>query len=316
MRLIDGAALDAVLSRQELVETLREAFRADITVPPRQHHALDSSGDAASLLLMPAWSGPSAAGFGHVGVKIVTVFPGNAAKGLATVAGVYLLLSGETGVPLAMIDGTALTLWRTAAASALAASYLARPDAAHLLMIGAGALAPHLVAAHAAMRPITRVTLWNRDRARADHLATRLADGGFDVRVATDLVRALPEADIISCATLSSEPLVRGDLVKSGAHLDLVGGFTPSMREADDATIRRSRIYVDGPGAIVEAGDIAVPLAAGVLAAADIAGDLAGLCGGTASGRQAADEVTLFKSVGIALEDIAAASLVWRKHGS
>ncbi|HWJ72644.1 MAG TPA: ornithine cyclodeaminase family protein [Kaistia sp.] len=318
MRFIDGAALDAALSRHELVETLRAAFRAEITVPPREHHAIARSGGDASLLLMPAWSGAAQAASGHVGVKIVTVFPGNAAKGLATVAGVYLLLSGETGAPLAVIDGTALTLWRTAAASALAASYLARPDAAHLLMIGAGALAPHLVAAHAATRPITRVTLWNRDVARAERLAERLAGAGFDVDVdvETDLARALPQADIISCATLSGEPLVRGALVKPGAHLDLVGGFTPAMREADDAAIRRARVYVDGPGAIVEAGDIAAPLAEGVLAPDDIAGDLQGLCRGLIDGRRTADEITLFKSVGIALEDLAAAALIWRKLGS
>lgn len=315
MRLIDGAAIDAALSRHELVETLRDAFRADIVVPPRQHHSLDATSNAASLLLMPAWSGPSVAGFGYVGVKIVSVFPGNIERGLATVSGVYVLLSGDTGIPLAVIDGTALTLWRTAAASALAASFLARPDAAHLLMIGAGALAPHLVAAHAAMRPIRRVTLWNRDRARAERLAMQLKGDGFAVQVETELARALPEADIVSCATLSGEPLVHGGLVKAGAHLDLVGGFTPTMREADDAAVRRSRVYVDGPGAVVEAGDIAVPLASGVLARSAIAGDLAGLCRGSAAGRQSADEVTLFKSVGIALEDLAAAALVWRKHG-
>ncbi|MBZ9938109.1 ornithine cyclodeaminase family protein [Mesorhizobium sp. BR1-1-16] len=316
MRLIDGAALDAALSRHELVETLREAFRSEITVPPREHHSIARSGGDASLLLMPAWSGAAEAASDHVGVKIVTVFPGNAANGLATVAGVYLLLSGETGAPLAVIDGTALTLWRTAAASALAASYLARADAAHLLMIGAGALAPHLVAAHAAMRPITRVTLWNRDVSRAERLAERLAGDGLDVEVETDLARALPQADIISCATLSSEPLVRGALVKPGAHLDLVGGFTPAMREADDTAIRRARVYVDGPGAIAEAGDIAAPLAGGVLAPDEIVGDLQGLCRGLIDGRRTADEITLFKSVGIALEDLAAGALIWRKLGS
>ncbi len=316
MLVIDGAAVSAALSRVELVETLRAAFRAEITVPPRHHHAIETAAGMASLLLMPAWDAAAASGDGHVGVKLVTVFPGNAARGLATVSGLYLLLSGETGAPLAILDGTALTLWRTAAASALAASYLARADASHLLMIGAGALAPHLVAAHAAMRPIRRVTLWNRDAARAERLAATLRQGGlddFEIRVARDLAEALPAADIISCATLAAEPLVQGALVKDGAHLDLVGGFTPMMREADDAAVRRARVYVDGPAALIEAGDIAVPLRSGVLFESDIAGDLRGLCRGTAEGRRSADEITLFKSVGIALEDLAAAVLVYGK---
>ncbi len=317
MIVIDGAAVSAALSRTELVETLRAAFRSEITVPPRHHHAIETAAGVASLLLMPAWNAVAASSDGHLGVKLVTVFPGNAARGLATVSGLYLLLSGDTGTPLAILDGTALTLWRTAAASALAASYLARADASHLLMIGAGALAPHLVAAHAAMRPIRRVTLWNRDPARAEALAATLRQApgeALDIRVAGDLAAALPEADIISCATLAAEPLVQGALVKGGVHLDLVGGFTPLMREADDAAVRRARVYVDGPAALNEAGDIAVPLRSGVLFESDIAGDLRGLCRGTASGRRSADEITLFKSVGIALEDLAAAVLVYQRR--
>ena len=312
---IDGAAVSAALTRPGLVEALRQAFCAEITVPPRHHHALPATEGPASLLLMPAFAAPDANSEGHIGLKLVTVFPGNAARGLATVSGLYLLLSGETGLPLAVIDGTMLTLWRTAAASALAASFLARADAAHLLMIGAGALAPHLVEAHASIRPIRRVTLWNRDTGRAEALAARLQAPGREVRVVTDLAAALPDADIISCATLASAPLVEGRLVSPGTHLDLVGGFTPSMREADDAAVSRARVYVDGRGAIMEAGDIAAPLASGLIAAGDIAGDLAGLCRGTVAGRATAAEITLFKSVGIALEDLAAAVLVWQRRG-
>ncbi|MBN8998703.1 MAG: ornithine cyclodeaminase family protein, partial [Rhizobiales bacterium] len=252
----------------------------------------------------------------HVGVKIVTVFPGNAARGAATVQGAYLLLSGETGAPLALIDGPRLTLWRTAAASALAADYLARPDARHLVMAGAGALAAHLVAAHAAQRPIERVSIWARRRDRAEALAARLDRPGLAVAAVHDLDAAVAEADIVSAATLAAAPLIHGDRLRSGTHVDLVGGFTPAMREADDAAVRRARVYVDTlAGALAEAGDIVQPIAAGVLDRDAIAGDLFALARGEAVGRRSADEITLFKSVGTALEDLAAAIAVWRQTG-
>jgi ornithine cyclodeaminase len=224
-----------------------------------------------------------------------------------------MLLSGETGEPLAVMDGRVLTAWRTAAASALAARHLAREDAAHLVMVGAGALAPHLVRAHAAVRPIKQVTLWNRTRGRAVATGFGLAAGGIPVDVTDDLEAAVREADIVSCATLSSEPLVRGAWLRKGTHLDLVGGFTPRMREADDQAVKRARVYVDTrEGALREAGDMVQPLKRKVLAKADIRGDLLDLCRGTAKGRTSASQITLFKSVGSAIEDLAAAMLVWR----
>jgi ornithine cyclodeaminase len=212
-----------------------------------------------------------------------------------------------------MLEGRALTAWRTAAASALAARYLARADATRLLMVGAGALARHLVRAHAAVRPIETVTLWNRTRRGAEELASALAGIGLTVSVVDDLEPAVRGADIISCATLSSTPLLRGAWLRDGAHIDLVGGFTPAMREADDETVRRARIYVDTrAGALNEAGDIVDPIARGIIVPADIAGDLFDLCRGKVPGRTAQGEITLFKSVGTAIEDLAAAMLVWR----
>jgi ornithine cyclodeaminase len=213
------------------------------------------------------------------------------------------------------MDAAALTAWRTAAASALASTYLAREDAAHLVMIGAGALAPHLVRAHAAVRPIKRVTLWNRTRSRAISVAFGLTVSGIDVMVAEadDLESAVAEADIVCCATLASAPLLRGRWLRPGTHVDLVGGFTPKMREADDEAVRRARIYVDSrAGALKEAGDVVIPLRRKVIAKADIRGDLFGLCRGTAKGRTTDKQITLFKSVGTAIEDLAAAILVWR----
>jgi ornithine cyclodeaminase len=263
------------------------------------------------LLLMPAWEkGGSESGF--LGVKVVSVYPGNAKRGLPSVAGTYLLMRADTGEPLAVIDGQALTLWRTAAASALAASYLARQDARRLVMVGAGALAPYLIAAHASVRPIDDVLVWNHNFARAETRAAELAGRPYAVRATRDLEAAVRDADIVSCATLSNDPLVKGAWLKPGAHLDLVGAFTPKMRESDDEAARLATLYVDTrAGALKEAGDIVQPLAAGIIQESDISGDLFDLCRGTAGGRDTPDQITLFKSVGTALEDLPAAALAY-----
>lgn len=307
MELIDGARVHAALDYAELIEALRRAFAAAPEAPLRHQHTLELEGQPdASLLLMPAWRKS-----GHVAVKIVTVFPGNAEKGKPAVNGQVLLIDGATGVPLALMDGEALTARRTACTSALAASYLARQDAETLLMVGVGALAPHLVAAHAALRPIRRVLLWNRTPANADKLAAALGGGNWTVEVAGSLEAAAREADIISCATLSLEPLIRGAWLKPGCHLDLVGAFRPHMRECDDEAVARARVYVDTrAGALSEGGDLVQALAAGVFEEADVAGELAELCRGEVAGRGGPGEITLFKSVGTAIEDLAAAELV------
>ncbi|WP_181700803.1 ornithine cyclodeaminase family protein [Chthonobacter albigriseus] len=321
MRIFSAADIAAALTPAAMVEALREAFRAPIETPLRHHHTVDRPhGEAATLLLMPAWDAASevAAGGGWMGVKIVTVFPGNAHRGRPTVDGIYLLMRGATGEPVAVLDGRALTLWRTAAASALAASYLARQDAARHLMVGAGALSRFLIEAHASIRPIAEIAVWNRDPAKAEAVVEGLpaSIAGRPVRavVARDLEAAVGEADIVSAATLASEPLVRGAWLKPGAHVDLVGGFTPDMREADDEAVRRSSVFVDTrAGAAHEAGDIVQPLQSGVLAATGIRADLFELCRGVHPGRGSETEITFFKSVGTALEDLAAASLVFRR---
>ncbi len=312
LRLIDAAAVHRGLGYRALVERLRDAFRAGCELPVRHHHAIATpGGPAGMLLLMPAWR----AG-GALGIKSVTVFPDNAARSLPSVIGLYLLLDATTGVPRAVIDGVALTLRRTAAASALAATFLARANASRLLMVGAGALAPHLVRAHAAVRPIREIRVWNRTPERATRLVLQLAGEGLAAVVADDLAEAAVWADVISCATLSAAPLVRGAWLKPGAHLDLVGGFTPAMREADDAAVTRARVYVDTrAGAGKEAGDIVDPIGRGVIAANAIVGDLFDLCRGERPGRTREDQITLFKSVGTALEDLAAAELMIEQPG-
>ncbi len=311
MRFVGAAEIDSVLDYPTLAEALAGAFRTGIVAPVRHHHTIERGGESATLLLMPAWD---PAGGGYIGVKVASVFPLNAARGKPSVMGTYLLLAGDSGAPLAGFDGMTLTLWRTAAASALAAGFLARPDASRMAMIGAGALAPRLIAAHAATRPITHVTIWNRTPETAERLAAALDRPGLTVTATRDRERAVAAADIVSVATMSPTPLVEGAWLKPGAHVDLAGAYTPAMREADDAAIRRARVHVDTRGgALKEAGDIVQPLAAGVIGEADIAGDLFDLCRGTVPGRRSDDEITLFKSVGSAIEDLAAAVLVWQR---
>ncbi|MCX7304024.1 MAG: ornithine cyclodeaminase family protein [Hyphomicrobiales bacterium] len=315
---ISADDIDRALTFPALVETLRDAFKAGAVQPVRHHHAVERpAGAASTLLLMPAWTdfsdkGSSADAF--IGVKVVTVSPDNNAIGKPAVMGIYLLLDGFTGEPVALIDGQRLTLWRTACASALAADYLARKDATKLLVIGAGALAPFLARAHAAVRPLREIRVWNRTSAGAERTAAALAARGLDAVATTDLDASLGWADIVSAATISTAPLVRGALLKPGAHVDLVGAFTPDMRESDDDTIARARIYVDTrAGATKEAGDIVQPIRSGLLKAEDIVADLHELARGEKHGRASGGEITLFKSVGAALEDLAAATAVYRK---
>jgi ornithine cyclodeaminase len=302
----------AALDLPSVIEALRAMFREGCEAPVRHHHSIAAEGQpTATMLLMPAWLAGR-----YLGVKLVNVFPGNGTRGLPAVQGVYLLFSGETGELIASIDGNELTARRTVAASALAASYLAREDAATLLVVGTGRLAHLMPEAHAATRPIRKVLVWGRDQVKAAALSQDLAAQGFAAAVADDLPAAVAEADIVSSVTLSREPLVQGAWLKPGAHLDLVGGFTPEMREADDAVVRRASVFIDTPGALQEAGDIVVPLATGALRQEEIRGDLAALTRGEHPGRMSPDEITFFKSVGAAAEDLAAAILAYRRAGA
>lgn len=312
MRVVSADEIDRALTFPALVDALRAGFVSGITAPARHHHAVTRPEADATLLLMPAWTGANEKE-ASLGVKVVTVYPDNARRGLASVLGTYLLMDGASGQPRAALDGARLTLWRTAAASALAASYLARPDSATLVMAGAGALAPFLIRAHMSQRPIRRVLLWNHRGDKAIALADSLAAEGLPVEHAPDLERAVGEADIVSCATLATDPFVCGDWLKPGTHLDLVGAYNRSMREADDAALRRASIFIDTPAARNEGGDVTLGLATGAIGEADIRATLADLCAGQHAGRTDPGEITLFKSIGAALEDLVAAMLVWQR---
>lgn len=315
MKFFDAAAVAAHLDYPGLIAALKDAFRVGCDAPTRHHHTIGfpDGRPEGTLLIMPAWDDRL------LGIKTVTVMPANAERGLPSVAGIYMLMDKDTGQPQLAIDGVELTVRRTAAASALAASFLARENAATMLMVGAGALAPHLVSAHCHVRPIRRVMIWNRNADRAAALARRLnednAPAGVEFVMAEDLAAATEQADIVSCATLSQQALIKGAWLRPGTHLDLVGAFRPDMRESDDEAVRRSQLFVDTlDGALSEAGDIVQPLKGGVITREDIKADLAALCRGDHPGRVGDEEITLFKSTGCALEDLAAAAYVWRRR--
>lgn len=297
MRFVDAAQVHALLDYPLLVEALEDYHREGI-------EGLDellltqpaASGTLNRFFVRAAWARERA-----LGAKLITVFPDNAATGHGSpsVQAMYVLFDGKDGRPQACIDGTTLTYYKTAADSALGARFLARANAETMLMVGAGAMAPHLIRAHTVIRPtIRRVLIWNRTPARAAHLRAELQLEGMELTLAPDLEKAIGAADVISCATMSPIPLVRGEWLRPGAHLDLVGGFTKGMREADDEAIRRSSVYVDSRETALHCGDIAVPLEAGVIKTEDIRADLFELCRGEAHGRKRPEEITFFKNGG------------------
>jgi ornithine cyclodeaminase len=305
----DALATRDALPFARLIPALQRMFVEGCEVPPRQVLQLGAAGGSTMVsLLMPAWQQG-----GHYGIKVVNVAAGNAARGLPGLHSNYLLFDASTGVPLALIDGSVLTARRTAAASALAASFLARADARRLLVVGAGAVARLLPEAYRAVRPIEQVKVWARALPKAQQLAAVWRAAVVDAHATSDLAGAVAAADIVSCATLAHTPLVQGRWLQPGSHLDLIGSFTPDMREADDDCLAGARLYVDTEEALAKSGDLLGPLSRGVVAAGALGGTLAGLCRGVVAARSSPRERTVFKSVGTALEDLAAAMLV---HGA
>jgi len=314
---VTGAELRAALPYPALIDALRAAFGGAMQAPTRHvHRPAPDDPDAAVLLLMPAWQ-PAA----KMGVKLVTVAAGNAARGVPTVHSVFVLFDAASGMPLALMDGEELTLRRTAAASALASGYLSRADSAELLLVGTGTLAPYLAAAHCAARPIRRIRVWGRDAAKARATLEQLRQHPLPPAATLEtvapeaLAAAVGSADIISCATTSRQPIVLGEWLAPGSHLDLVGGFKPDMRECDHRALQRAAVFVDTfAGTLAEAGDLLQPLAAGQLQRADLLAELADLTGGRHPGRADAGQITVFKSVGTGIEDLAAAQLAWARR--
>lgn len=307
MRVIEAADVHRVLEFPIAMEALRATFGGEASAPPRLMYRLDGGKSHDVFALLPAWSDDV------VGVKAFTYLPDNAGKGSEVLHANILLFDRKSGVPLALVEGRSVTFWRTAAMTALAADYLARRDAARLLVCGTGNLSPYLALAHAAIRPIREIGIWGRNHEKAarvvEELHGRRAD--IDIQVVNDLESAAREADIICCATASREPIILGEWVRPGTHAGFIGNHERHARECDTEMVVKSRIYVDSRVNVLnEAGEILIPIEEGRLHEADVMGELSELCAGRVAGRASDGEITLFKSVGTALADLAAARLV------
>ena len=306
MNIIDAAQMQAVTSYPDLVEWLRESHLDTID-------AMDdllmtqpaAAGGADTLLIRAAWQRGK-----QIGVKLITVFPVNAGGDLPSIQAVYMLFDGDDGRPLASLDGTELTYWKTAADSALGTWLLAREDSKALCMVGAGAQAPHLIRAHCSVRPsIERVTIWNRTHAKAEALAAAASVEGVTFEATPDIEAACRGADIITTATAAEAPLVLGEWLRPGQHLDLVGGYKPEMREADTEAFERARVFVDARETTVGiCGDILEPVKEGRFSADRIEGDLFDLCRDGLPNPRTDHDITLFKNGGGGHLDLMTAS--------
>lgn len=307
LRFFTNADVARALDYAPLIEALRTGLALACESPVRGAHDLP---DDASLLHMPVWQ----KGQG-IGVKLVTVFPHNSARRLPSVAAVFTLFDDETGQPLALLEATEMTARRTACTSALAADYLVRSDAERLLIVGSGTLAAHMVRAHCCVRPYRSIQVWGRNADKLAPLVAQLQAEGFPVTASSDLQASVEQADSITCITTSREPLVLGAWLQPGCHLDLVGAFLPSMRETDSAAVARARIVVDTQeGALHEAGDLLFAVADGAISTQAISTELKDLLNGRGH-RMDGQEITLFKSVGFALEDLIAARALLAHSG-
>ena len=312
MKYFNQKEIEKALDYPSLINKLESTFSSTYEVPQRMHYDYNSGvgTDNSTLLLMPAWKNER-----YVGLKILTVSPYNAERGLATIQGMYVLMDATDGQVIAQFDAKSLTNLRTAASSALASKFLSRKNASSLLMVGTGALSPELIKAHCAIRPISNVMVWGRNHEKASGIVHSLSIDGVKIKAVHNIQDAIGEADIISTATSSRDPLIFGNQMLPGQHLDLVGAYKPTWREADDDAILNSTVFVDTrEGTLEESGELLIPIGKGLFGESKIKADLFELCKKENSGRLADKEITSFISVGYALEDLAAAELIWEKH--
>ena len=310
MLFIPDENISEYLDYKKLIEALREIFRSDYTMPVRHHHFYQTAaGEDNTLILMPVWNSE------YMGMKQVTVAPANATQNMPSIFAQYILSNSRTGQPLAMMNATELTSRRTACTSALASSYLSREDSENLLIVGGGSVAKHLIQAHLAVRNFKKISVWMRNSAKMKEFAADLNSRGIAIEIATDLEEAARNADLISCATLAKTAIIKGEWIKPGTHLDMIGSHKPDTREADDEAIRKSSIFVDSrAGALHETGELALPIADGIITERNVQADIVELTKGIHPGRTLSEEITLFKSAGLAIEDLAAALLVYKSY--
>jgi ornithine cyclodeaminase/alanine dehydrogenase-like protein (mu-crystallin family) len=308
MLIIPENRIAEFLAYPDLIEALRKMFLSEYTLPLRHHHFYtNSDGDHNTLILMPVWNKD------YIGMKQVTVAPGNVRQNIPSVFAQYILSDAKTGKPLATMNAAELTARRTACTSALASSFLSRKDADNLLVVGGGAVARHLVEAHMAVREFRKINIWMRDPDKLAAYVDLLKNKGIDACAVENLEDAARNADVISCATLSKTPVIKGEWIKPGAHLDMIGSHKPDTRETDDDAIIKSQIFVDSRmGALHETGELALPIADGIISEKDVKADIVELVKGIHVGRESEEQITLFKSAGLAVEDFAGALLVYK----
>lgn len=306
MQIYDEDQTEEALPYKYLIEKIEDFFKTDVTVPLRHiHEIMDAQKTLGSFILMPAWIGGR-----WIGLKTVSVFPSNKELGMPALHSTYMLFDGANGKLHTLLDGNVITSRRTAAVSALACKYLSREDSKNLLLIGSGQVASLVPEAIKAVRSLEKVMVWSPTRENAERLASDLQYLGFDSFYVDDLKEACSYADIISCATLSTEPIIKGAWLKAGTHLDLIGSYTPDMRETDDACFSGTSVFIDTEEALMKAGDLLNPIASGIFSKDRVKATLFDLCNGKHSGRESYEEITAFKAVGNALEDLAAACLI------
>lgn len=316
MRFFDSSQVHGTLPYASLVPALIDAHHRDVDLSQSLLQTQPSAGGGEDIFLsLPAWQR------GHaIGSKLVTVFPDNEfnGSGLPSVQAVFVLFDGTNGQPRAVVDGTALTLRKTAADSAAGSHFLAREDCESLLVVGAGALAPHLAMAHLAIRPaIRRVAVWNRTGSRAASMVRDLDLPGIELTAVRDLEAAAREADLITCATMATEPLILGKWLKPGTHLDLVGSFRTDMHECDGEAIGRSSVFVDSPwSALEDSGELVTAFNEGTLSREDIQADLFDLARGKHPGRRSGQEITAYKNGGGGHLDLMVAGILMSEDSS
>ncbi|WOC16375.1 ornithine cyclodeaminase family protein [Pseudochrobactrum sp. MP213Fo] len=315
INIVDAKQATDALVYSSLIDELAKGFAAGCVCPERHHHTIENVSEADStLLLMPAWD-YAQVGRRYLGIKLVTVCPGNNTRNLPGLTSTYILCDADTGQQLAFIDGNTITARRTVATSALGARFLSRENSRKLLLIGSGKVASLVPDAYRAVRPIKEVAVWDINPVSAEQLVKSLNASGFSAHLVDDLEREATNADIISAATLATDPIIHGEWLSKGTHVDLIGGFTPAMREADDTVMIRAAVYIDTPEALKEAGDLVEPIQKGVIAKQNILGTLRELCRHECEGRTSDDQITVFKAVGSSLADLVAARMIYEKLG-
>jgi ornithine cyclodeaminase len=306
MQFFDQAAVAHALPYPALIDALATGLQLPIESPARSVYT--PNGDSSAVLIMPAWKAHE-----NMGVKLVSIWPGNSAKGRSAVSAVYVLISCEDGNPVAVLDGTELTLRRTAAAAALAARILARKNSQTLAILGTGSLSAPMAVAHASVMDFKTILVWGRDAKKAQAVVESLALQGITAEVSGDLQATLAQADVVSAASTATVPFIRSDWVKPGTHLGLMGAFTPTMAEAEPALMPRAQVFADNREAILQkGGEVLQAIQQGLIAASDIQAELAEIVVSPQKLWRRSDEaITVFKSVGFASLDLIAAEMVF-----